>query len=613
MAENEYLSSRGGSGWVYPPRDLSPESEGKAKPQGFEAFSPDLSKGVLYEIARSFEGAPAGYPDLYLEDTSDGKLRPLVTEAPSNVAPSAFNMVFAGASSDFEHIVFASDGVLATESSVGAPAGGGLYEWFDGRLRLVNILPDESTEPGAVFGSGEDNYDRAVSSDGSRIFWTDTHAGAHQGDVFVRVDGGRTLEVKDPEHGAFVTASTDGSRVLLSDGHLLNVAGTESVQEADLTGGHGGFQGILGASDDLNSVYFVDTEVLTGPEQNAEGAVAGAGRNNLYLFRGGSVSFIAALSGSDNATGVFYKGDGEEQSREGDWHAGAAERTARVTPDGRFAAFMSTEELVPGAANAGVFEVYEFDEDTGGLVCASCNPTGQRPLGPSGLNVVEPGNGFLPQPLNLSENGRVFFDSYDRLVSQDVNGTEDVYEYEPNGLVSCASSSGCISLISSGQEDVYSSFTTATPSGNDVFFTTASRLVPSEDQDQLVDLYDARVGGSPPPPPPPVPCVEESCKGSSSTPPAGEALASLNITGSGNVLAPLSVPPPAPSSSSKPKSLTRSQLLDRALRACRTGRKSRAKRTACEKHARKTYGKTAQANHKAKKASGRGGGRGGGA
>ena len=38
------------------------------------------------------------------------------------------------------------------------------------------------------------------------------------------------------------------------------------------------------------------------------------------------------------------------------------------------------------------------------------------------------------QPRYLSNSGRLFFDSNDALVPQDVNGTWDVYEYEPKGV-----------------------------------------------------------------------------------------------------------------------------------------------------------------------------------
>jgi hypothetical protein len=583
VSENEYLSGRGGDGWALS-RDLSPVLESKevVARAGFKAFSPDLSRGVLYQIAPSLEGAPAGYPDLYLEDTGSGSLRALVTEAPVNRGPAEFKLAFAGGSSDFSHLIFEANGVVGTESPVSAPSGGvtenDLYEWANGRLRLVNILSDDTSEPGAVFGAGNSVYSHAISADGSRLFWTDeNHAHGHFGRVYVRVKDERTLEVPDGEGGSFLTASTDGAEVLLNDGRLYNVGDESVVEAADLTGGHRGFQGILGASDDLSTVYFVDTAVLTGTEENGEGAIAKVSENNLYYWWGGTVKFVGVLGGGDNSTNLYH-----ELAGTGDWSPSPSTRTAQVTPDGRYLAFMSALGLT--GRDSGVFEVYEYDSAAGRLVCASCNPTGERPIGPSLLGVIQPTSGYLPQPQNLSLDGRVFFDSYDELSPNDTNGDfEDVYEYVPSGLGSCARPDGCISLISGGDEATNSSFVNATPSGSDVFFTTFSQLVP-QDQDDQVDLYDARVGGTPTPPKQLPPCgTSEACR---ETPPSAlpsEALPSTTITGLGNIV-------PAPLASLPgTHTPTRTELLSRALRACRK-LKAKKKRAGCEARARRLYG-----------------------
>jgi hypothetical protein len=571
VSENEYVSVRGsGGGWQT--RDLSPmllakEAVGKA---GYRGFTEDLSRAVLYQVGPSLAGAPEGFPDLYLQDTGTGSLQPLITEPPTNRIPAnesktnELKLKFAGGSMDFSHLIFEANGVLATETPLEAPNGtekeNNLYEWVNGRLRLVNVLPGDTTEPGAEFGSGEPNFSHAISTDGSRIFWTDMNKGnGHFGHVYVRENGEKTLEVPDPEGGAFLTASADGARVLLNDGLLYGVGGESVAKEADLTLGQHGFQGILGASSDLSTIYFVGSAALTPPsEENANHEHAEGGKDNLYFRQGGSVKFIAVLAGTDG-------------------------RAGRVTSDGRYLAFMSGAGLT--GVDGGVSEVYEYDASTGRLVCASCNPTGVRPIGPSALSAFPPSSGFLPEPRNLSENGRLFFDSVDRLSPLDKNGGfEDVYEYEPAGLGTCMAPSGCVSLISSGQEEVNSSFVNATPSGSDVFFTTSSQLVP-QDQDDLSDLYDARVGGVPPVPPPPPPCAEDGCKGPFSPPPLVETLSSTIVTGSGNVVPP--PPPPAP-----PKPPTQKELLAKSLSACRKARTSKTKRLACEKHARKLYGPT---------------------
>ena len=135
--------------------------------------------------------------------------------------------------------------------------------------------------------------------------------------------------------------------------------------------------------------------------------------------------------------------------------------TSSVSPDGRYVAFMSDRSLtgydnIDASSGQRDEEVYLYDAQSGRLVCASCNPTGARPVGrfeQYGLDGDLQGTWSASisrrvdprlaqeseviaryQPRFLSEDGRVFFDSSDALVPQDTNGTEDVYEFEPEGI-----------------------------------------------------------------------------------------------------------------------------------------------------------------------------------
>ena len=122
--------------------------------------------------------------------------------------------------------------------------------------------------------------------------------------------------------------------MLLSDGRIYSVGENAVTEEADLTAGQHGFQGILGASDDLSSVYFIDTAALTGGEKNAKGATAQAGQNNLYLSHGGSLTFVATLAGGDDATNLINYGPGSSSTRAtGQRPHQRAPRTSR-RPDG---------------------------------------------------------------------------------------------------------------------------------------------------------------------------------------------------------------------------------------------------------------------------------------
>ncbi len=564
-APNEYLSGRTASGWKT--QSFSLPVFGGSEGQGFQAFSSDLSRGVLYQALPAVSpDAPADYPNLYLRN-ADGSLRPLVTETPPHRSPGRYDNRFviahrgsnAGTPSApaFSHVIFTANDAL-TEGSPGiAPAAPeiasgencyqyagencNIYEWVDGQLRLVNVLPGNATAAsGPVVGSGSllgqgveyenTQVDHAISADGRRIFWSDG-----SGQAYVRIDGTETREIKDS--GIFLDASVDGSKVLLNDGCLYDLQ-TEACE--DLTKGQGGFQGILGASEDFSRVYFVDTAEIPGSGENDQEAEAQAGENNLYAWDEGVVSFVTTLGGNDNA--FFLIGFGK-----GSWKPSFSDRTAQVSPDGRYLAFMSRASLTGydnslkdggecrGSGSSACTEVFEYDAVSANLTCASCNPTGQRPLGPGLLSLISSAHANLPQPGNLTTDGegRLFFESQDVLAVGDVNGhIQDVYQWEPDGVGSCRLPNGCISLISSGKSSNDSHFLDASPSGNDVFIVTREQLV-IRDKDQQLDLYDARVGGgfdeSEQPP-----CLGEACKGPNSSAPAQQSPGSSTFNGPNN-------------------------------------------------------------------------------
>jgi hypothetical protein len=251
---------------------------------------------------------------------------------------------------------------------------------------------------------------------------------------------------------------------------------------------------------------------------------------------------------------------------------------SRVSPGGRYLAFMSERPLT-GYDNTDAVsgqpdeEVYLYDAVTDRLVCASCNPTGARPVGVLdndklladewGLWGENRGSGspahwlagnipgwttWQHQSRYLSDSGRLFFTSPDALVPGDTNGLEDVYEYEPAGVGGCSAGSatfgqrsgGCVGLISSGTSSAESAFMDASETGNDVFFVTTSRLV-GEDYDTTYDVYDAHVCSASLPcmsgPVSPPPCTSgDACKAAPSPQPEifGPA-PSATFSGTGNV------------------------------------------------------------------------------
>ncbi len=601
------------------------------------------------------------------------------------------------ASPDLSHVLLKSEVALtATPLAEGPPREGGrpdrhgVYEWSAGvapgeALQLVSLLPASEgggSPPAEALGVGADpellfsgDGRHAISDNGSRVFWD------WEGIVGGFGRGGGTalylrdtvkresvrLDVKQPgapsggqPEAVFQIASSDGSKVFFTDSQHLTAQSSvkeqnlfeyelyecEIVEEAghlackltDLTPERGGLPAgvqnvVLGASEDGSYVYFVANGVYGG------GAERGAKQGkctideqikkeplatcNLYEYHNGVITFIATLSEEDELDWVSVDHNRHEIGR----------LTARVSPDGRYVAFMSDRSLTGydnRDANSGKpdMEVYLYDSSTKRLSCASCNPTGARPVGVeaevfgSGGNHrdiadIEPlGTGAytgrswvasnLPtsdsfhndwavyQPRALSDGGRLFFNSNDALVPQDVNGSEDLYQYEPEGTGGCASSSvtfssksgGCVGLISAGSSPEESGFMDASEGGGDVFFLTASQLT-SQDYDTGYDIYDAHAcTAAVPCIAPPVaspPCSSgDSCKASPSPQPSiFGAPASATFTGAGNVTVTASGPVVAP------RSLTRAQKLAQALRACR--KKPKPKRGACVRQAKRRF------------------------
>jgi hypothetical protein len=666
ISASQVFSVRGSDGWST--QDIAiqqgvPNERYKVTRQLFSyfptylVFSSDLSVGGLEPgfTARLSPGVTER--TLYLRNDLNGSFSPLVS-AENVPAGTKFGgreghvgegMKLSGATPDLSHVVLESQYALTPEAkAVPGPAGcpgetanasesgecrkqENLYEWSAGKLKLVNIKPDGSTEPGAFLGRGFvsliQTTAHAVSDDGRWIVWGRENFNFDS--YFLRdMVAGRTVPLGIAGSAAFQMMSGDGSKAFfLEHGELYDYEHQTGTQ-SDLTAGHGAGErsagvkdAVMGASEDGSYVYFVATGVL------ANGAVRGA--DNLYLLHDEgnrwTTTYVATLS-PDDEKDWFYTAENTKQTGT-TYPEELLGVTSRVSPGGRYLAFMSDRPLTGYDnldANSGQpdEEVYLYDAVAGHLVCASCNPTGARPVGLSdgggqvplidSIGLVWPGRwlaGSVPgwdatggefgvslyQPRYLSDSGRLFFDSSDALVPQDTNGLEDVYEYEPTGVGSCTSahvtfngrSDGCMNLISSGTSGAESAFYDASENGNDVFFTTLSKLS-ALDYDTAYDVYDAHVCStsvpcvSPPVSPPP--CTSgDSCKVAPSPQPAifGPA-PSATFSGTGNVVG----SPAAPVVTKK--SLTRAQRLARALRACRaeSGRKRRA---ACERQARNRY------------------------
>ncbi len=546
----QILSMRGAAGWssrdIAGRQSLPPEGttaiELAETVEDWQLFSPNLSVGLTEPgVVATPQSPEATERTLYLRDSASGTFLPLLT--PADVLPGIKfgerEAPFLAATPDLSHVIFGSTVALTPEAATGGAKN--LYEWSAGRVRLVNIAPNGETVPDAELGSHEGKEGMtadAVSSDGRWVVWYQGgYIGSQAPSLYVRDMVEKKTVQLGGEGARFVTMSSDGSKVFYVEGGELYVFDTATGTQTDLTADHGAGEanagvggGVMGSNEDGSYVYFVATGVLG----NASGAVSGG--DNVYVLResGGAWTtvYIATLSSEDEASwgGGTYGGAPKYD-----------DVSSRVSPDGRYLAFMSERSLtgydnIDAVSGQPDEEVYLYDAVADRLVCASCNPSGARPVGVfdsgegSGFLLVDreaawshilyggvnhwlagsiPGwdeatagaHGLTSyQSRYLSDSGRLFFNSPDALVPLDTDGVEDVYEYEPAGVGSCVGASatysersgGCVGLISSGISSSESAFMDASENGDDVFFVTASKLT-SEDYDNSDDIYDAHV------------------------------------------------------------------------------------------------------------------------
>lgn len=599
------LSTRKTSGWVtesVSPR-LSTRDSGSIACTSAIFFSADLSKGVLTDGHNSaganngaaancgsndpplVEGEPEGVQNVFWRDNLTGEYR-LIDSIPAEAAPR--DAVFQDASDDFSHVVFEDGAKLEAD----APPGASLYEWVNGAVSLVTVLPDGTPSAGSlpyavnppVTVSGPAPYMHPMSADGTRVVFQS------EGRLYMRENLGQEQSAIGPEDrclepakactvqldasraggagggGGFLAANASDTKVFFADGweagltpgtvegsgqHMYEY-NSETGELEDLTpAGNLGLYGSSGVSDSGAYLYLVAEASLNG-----EGV---PGSPNLYVLHEGMFRFIATL----------------DPSNESDWRPEFW--TSRVSASGQYFAFNSTlsftgydnRDAVTGGLDD---EIYIYDASTSSLHCVSCDPSGARPTGSASIDHAET-TSLLGMPnylqRQLVDDGHVFFNTASALVGGAANGKTNVYEYFE----------GRVSLISSGTSGANSYFYDASANGEDVYFVTTQHLV-GGDAANGMRLYDARIdGGFPEPEASPALCTGEGCRGTLSAV-ALLSAATTDLHASGNVSA---------RHVEHVVTLTRRQKLKQALRACRHGRRSR-ERMACRRRAQRRYG-----------------------
>jgi hypothetical protein len=466
------------------------------------AVSDDFTHALVVSNKALTPGSISPGANLYLLDIKS-KTYDLIG---SSNAPQAFNN-FAGATSsdkfqagapDFSWIVFVSHASLLP----GAPLDA-LYRWSEADgLEVVSVLPNGDMSS-VHRGNGNTIY-RMVSADGSRIYYS-TFGGAEEG-IFFRDEGGAPMPVS--------VSHVPGDPTMVQPATLLGI--NEDGRYAfissptKLTSNAPGEQGDLyryDASDDSLEYLGAKAYVTSGVVINDGSLGIGADGNTFY--------FNADIGGRGNVNV---------------WNDGAVREVAplpapndeRMSPSGRYFVIAMTVGSTPN-----VLQVY--DTETEELSCVSCFPDGTPAEGTYAAGTG--GDALISNnaPTTVTDSGTVYFDTTARLVAKDVNGTRDVYAYRD----------GSATLISPGNAPIDAIYADATLDDSNVFFTTAQKLV-GRDNDESIDIYDARVNGGLPAqsPPPPLECLRDDCK---ATPNAGPE---LPFGGSEALSGPENVKPP---------------------------------------------------------------------
>ncbi len=515
-----YVARRGAGVWAT--HSVTPKSHPEAVQvlagaTQVNALADDLSSALVwgYDLPAASVASPLR-ENIYFEDTVTGTLHTITVTQKDALSLFDFSSgEFDGYSADGKHVAFLTSTQMLPEAARdGSPT---LYKWDDGTLSVAGILPDGSLPPGGATVAPA-SYRGTMSADGSRLVFMASPDGSAPPQLYMHVDGRRTVWISEPERGNgdstpasgvnFEGMTPDGKNVFFSsddplvpgdtapgpdeyrftysadpesDGGNLTLLTNDgqTIYDAGSTGGT-----LVGMSDDARRAYLHESGgTLTLWQEGVPGLVTVDPDMPRQISQKLWLTLIASMPGN-----------------------------GRVSPDGNWLAYIKDGQM------------YVYDRSRQSLTCASCpSDASVEPL------VTHEGRRYYGgyRPRFLTPDGKVFFTSSGSLVPADTNGVADVYEYDGR--------TGTLTLLTTGKGRDPAMFADASQNGDDVFVVTRQQLVKA-DRDNYVDVYDVRVGPTPPDQPldtAPA-CEGEACQGALSMPPADDALGSLSLEDKGS-------------------------------------------------------------------------------
>ncbi|MFL5817218.1 MAG: hypothetical protein ACJ76L_06410 [Conexibacter sp.] len=473
-----------------------------------EVFAEDLSTALLwaYDLPEVSDDNPERM-SIYAEDTATKALRTVSrTEVQRLPFTDFVTTAYEGVSADAKHVAFSTTTQLLPDAE---PGPENLYKWDDGVLSVVGLLPDGSVPPAGA--TATTNVRQTMSADGTRLAFYASPDGSAPSQLYLHVDGRRTVWVTEPERSDrdrtppngihYEGMSPDGNSVFfVSEDPLLDddttpgadlyrftySADPESDDNLTLITNNGASAfgptrgTLVGMSDDATRVYIIQKDAV------------------LKLWQEGVPGLTIVNPSSVQPIDPFY------------WLTLLATQPGggRVSPDGNWFAYISDHQM------------YLYGRRDQSLTCVSC-PSDASIVPTVTHNGGRDLTGFRPR--FLSDDGQVFFTSPGNLLpDEDTNGVDDVYEYDGQ--------TRSLSLLTSGKGRDPADFVDASRSGDDVFVVTRQQLVKT-DRDDYVDLYDVRVGAAPLDQPidaAPV-CEADACQGTPFAAPSDDVLGSLSL------------------------------------------------------------------------------------
>ncbi len=625
-----FLATRTASGWVdtpvSPPQGEAPPILSLGTQTNVEpvVFSSDFSQAFVNSPFRNLQESPVVdeadgvsvqrlsllSPEVETVSLPDsGVITQQMVETPNCVASGGSGgcgMFLGGVSADGSKVFFQTEVPLATVPGTPQPVSDKvheIYERSEGHTYMAGVMPDGSVPAcGVEFAVPPGSTNRAAGHLPGIV--------APSGANFVFTASTCT------ESGLFLRDVLNGTTVPLPGTAFNARAGTGPGEEEKL---------ITWGANKLYEYHVatgVTVEIGPDPGNTDEQTHIADGDVLAYTPDGSYVWFL----GLEDGIYRWHEGEGEPMPVPGTQAGGYTQKGfggTRETPgygqnianmpvstaDGAHLLFLDSTSLVPTFDSKGDLEAYVYDDTSGEVTCISCNPAGQPE------QTDEDGKGVLlidtsqisiseeryvtPSPPLISEDGnRAVFETTEALVPQDVNGTEDVYEWSRVNTHGCTAGSanyaavddGCLYLLSSGlgkevpngqQITDGMHLVGASEELKDVYMQSGEALLPGLDNG--VHVYDARIDGgfahSP---------SSQSCEAGQCELPAG-SVAALGRAETEGFMGPGNKQAIAHGHSSRQVASARKRRLTRALTLCRRRRRGR-RRVTCERAARRAYG-----------------------